>query len=106
MLQQDEPDDYVVATGETHSVEEFVERAFARVGLDHKKYVEVDPELIRPAEVDLLVGNASKAQQRLGWKATVTFEGLVDLMVDADVEHVARELGAGRESSPKLTTVR
>jgi len=106
MLQQDEPDDYVVATGETHSVEEFVARAFERVGLDHNKYVEVDPELIRPAEVDLLVGNASKAQQRLGWRATVTFEGLVDLMVDADVEHVARELGAGRESAPKLTTVR
>jgi GDPmannose 4,6-dehydratase len=85
MLQQDEPDDYVVATGETHSVREFCELAFDRVGLDWEKYVVVDEKFFRPAEVDLLVGDATKARTQLGWKPKTTFEGLVNLMVDADV---------------------
>jgi GDPmannose 4,6-dehydratase len=87
MLQQDEPGDYVVATGETHSVEEFVERAFARVGIDDwQKYVKQDPRFFRPAEVDLLVGDATKARQQLGWAPEVEFPTLVDMMVDHDLE--------------------
>lgn len=85
MLQQDEPDDYVIATGETHSVEEFLTEAFSHVGLDWHDYVEIDPKYMRPAEVDLLVGDASKAKQKLGWEPKVTFKELVHLMVDADV---------------------
>ena len=87
MLQQSEPDDYVVATGETHSVAEFAALAFRRVGIeDWRDYVEIDPALLRPAEVDLLIGNPAKARERLGWRPEVTFEGLVNLMVDADLE--------------------
>jgi GDPmannose 4,6-dehydratase len=85
MLQQDEPDDYVVATGQTHSVREFCELAFDRVGLDWEKYVVIDERFFRPAEVDLLVGDASKAKRVLGWEPRTSFEGLVNLMVDADV---------------------
>lgn len=85
MLQQDKPDDYVIATGETHSIQEFVELAFERVGLDWQKYVMVDPVLFRPAEVDLLLGDASKARSVLGWGPTITFEQLVATMVDADM---------------------
>jgi GDPmannose 4,6-dehydratase len=85
MLQQDTPDDYVIATGETHSVRELCELAFDRVGLDWEKYVVVDERFFRPAEVDLLVGDAAKARQVLGWKPRTTFEELVNLMVDADV---------------------
>jgi GDPmannose 4,6-dehydratase len=85
MLQQDEPDDYVVATGETHSVREFCELAFDRVGLDWEKYVIVDEKFFRPAEVDLLVGDSSKARRVLGWEPRTSFESLVHLMVDADV---------------------
>jgi GDPmannose 4,6-dehydratase len=85
MLQQDRPDDYVVATGETHSVREFCELAFDRVGLDWEKYVVVDDRFFRPAEVDLLVGDSSKARKVLGWEPRTSFEGLVHLMVDADV---------------------
>ncbi len=85
MLQQDKPDDYVVATGETHSVSEFLEEAFRHVGLDWNKYVVHDPRYLRPAEVDLLIGDASKAQRVLGWKPRTTFKGLVKLMVDADI---------------------
>jgi GDPmannose 4,6-dehydratase len=85
MLQQDTPDDYVIATGETHSVREFCELAFDRVGLDWEKYVVVDERFFRPAEVDLLVGDASKARGQLGWKPKTTFEELVNLMVDADL---------------------
>jgi len=92
MLQRDEPDDYVVATGETHSVGEFVERAFQRVGMDWKQHVVIDEALFRPAEVDLLVGSPEKAQRTLSWKPKVTFHGLVDMMVDADVALVAEEL--------------
>jgi GDPmannose 4,6-dehydratase len=85
MLQQDTPDDYVIATGETHSVRELCELAFDRVGLDWEKYVVVDERFFRPAEVDLLVGDASKARRVLGWKPRTSFEELVNLMVDADV---------------------
>jgi GDPmannose 4,6-dehydratase len=85
MLQRDEPDDYVVATGETHTVREFCERAFARAGLDWERYVKCDERLYRPAEVDLLVGDSAKARRELGWAPTYTFEQLVDEMVDADL---------------------
>jgi GDPmannose 4,6-dehydratase len=92
MLQQDEPDDYVVATGETHSVEEFVRLAFARVGIDDwQKYVKQDPRFFRPAEVDLLVGDATKARTKLGWEPEVEFATLVDMMVDHDLELEARK---------------
>ncbi|HTL24642.1 MAG TPA: GDP-mannose 4,6-dehydratase [Mycobacteriales bacterium] len=86
MLQQDEGDDYVVATGETHSIRELLDVAFARVGIDDwTPYVQQDPRFMRPAEVDLLVGDASKASERLGWKPTVGFTELVHLMVDSDL---------------------
>jgi GDPmannose 4,6-dehydratase len=86
MLQQDEPDDYVIATGETHSVREFCERAFAHVGLDYRDHVEIDPRYYRPAEVDLLQGDASKARRQLGWVPRVTFGGLVAGMMDAELQ--------------------
>ena len=86
MLQQADADDYVIATGESHSVRELVEIAFAHVGLDWQKYVKLDPAFLRPAEVDHLIGDASKAQTELGWKPSVDFKGLVEMMVDADLE--------------------
>ncbi|MFI5005861.1 MAG: GDP-mannose 4,6-dehydratase [Solirubrobacterales bacterium] len=86
MLQQEKPDDYVIATGETHSVREFLEEAFAYAGLDWKDFVKVDPKYFRPAEVDLLLGDPSKAKRILGWEPKVTFKALVRLMVDADME--------------------
>ena len=92
MVQQDEPDNYVVATGETHSVGEFCQLAFSHAGLDYQDYVEIDQRFIRPAEVDLLVGDASKAERVLGWKPEVSFEQLVALMVDADMELVKSQL--------------
>ena len=85
MLQRPEPDDYVVATGETHSVREFAELAFSRAGLDWHDYVEIDPVLYRPAEVELLLGDAAKARATLGWSPGTSFEGLVCCMVDADM---------------------
>ncbi len=85
MLQQDEPDDYVVATGETHTVRRLVELAFSAVGLDWQKHVKIDPSLVRPAEVDLLIGDPSKAKRKLGWTPDVTFEKLVERMVNADL---------------------
>jgi GDPmannose 4,6-dehydratase len=85
MLQQDTPDDYVIATGETHTVREFLDEAFSYVGLDWRRYVEINPRYFRPAEVDVLVGDASKAKRVLGWQPTVTFRELVRLMVDADI---------------------
>jgi GDPmannose 4,6-dehydratase len=85
MLQQDAPDDYVVATGETHTVREFCELAFSRVNLDYKKYVIIDPQYYRPAEVDVLLGDATKAQRRLGWMPKTTFKDLVYEMVDSAV---------------------
>ncbi len=86
MLQQDSPDDYVVCTGETHSVREFCELAFSHVGLDWEEHVVVDPAFMRPAEVDLLVGDAGKAERQLGWKPRTPFEDLVHMMVDADLD--------------------
>ncbi len=88
MLQQPKPDDYVIATGETHTVKEFVEEAFGYVGLDWKDFVKTSPEYERPSEVDLLIGDASKAERLLGWKPKVKFKELVRLMVDADLETV------------------
>jgi GDPmannose 4,6-dehydratase len=93
MLQSDKPDDYVIATGQTHSVRELVEAAFGAAGLDWKKYVVQDPSLIRPAEVDLLVGDPSKAARQLGWKPEVDFQGLVRMMVASDLERVKKEIG-------------
>jgi GDPmannose 4,6-dehydratase len=89
MLQQDRPDDYVVATGKTHSVGELVEVAFGHAGLDWRAYVVQDPALVRPAEVDLLIGDASRARRELGWEPAVQFEELVRMMVDADLRRLA-----------------
>ena len=89
MLQQDKPDDYVVATGETHSVREFIESAFDYVGLDWKKYVKIDKQFYRPAEVHRLIGDYSKAKKKLGWRPKVKFEQLVRMMVDADLKSVS-----------------
>jgi GDPmannose 4,6-dehydratase len=89
MLQADEPDDYVIATGEEHSVQEFADIAFAHAGLDPKQYVTTDPEFLRPAEVDHLVGDASKAREQLGWEPRVSFRELVEMMVDADLERLS-----------------
>jgi len=91
MLQQDHPGDYVVATGETHSVKEFVDAAFACVNLDPEGYVRIRADLIRPAEVDLLVGDPGKAKHELGWTPTITFTGLVEMMVRADYDNLLRE---------------
>ncbi len=89
MLQQEEPDDYVIATGVTHSVQELVNAAFAVVGLDPRAHVLIDQALFRPAEVDLLTGDASKAKRKLGWKHCVSFEGLIEMMVKADLDRLA-----------------
>lgn len=93
MLQQEEPDDYVVALGHDHSVRQFCEIAFARVGLDYRDHVVEDPAFWRPAEVHHLLGDPTKARERLGWEPEVSFEGLVAMMVDADLERVGRECG-------------
>jgi GDPmannose 4,6-dehydratase len=90
MLQQDEADDYVIATGETHSVREFLDEAFGRLDLDWKPFVEIDPRYFRPTEVDLLVGDASKARRKLGWEPKITFKELVRTMVDADLADLKR----------------
>jgi GDPmannose 4,6-dehydratase len=100
MLQQDQPDDYVVATGETHSVREFLEAAFGHVGLDWQKHVVHDERYVRPAEVDLLIGDCTKAREKLGWKATTKFKDLVKLMVDGDIAL----LKAHREGRVKVTS--
>ena len=91
MLQQDEPDDFVIALGETHSVREFVEKVFRRLDLDYRDYVEIDPKYFRPTEVDVLLGDSGKARARLGWKPKVSFDMLVDMMIDADMELAKRE---------------
>jgi GDPmannose 4,6-dehydratase len=101
MLQQDEADDYAIGTGETHSVREFVERAFAAADLDWREYVEIDPRYYRPAEVDALQADYSKARSRLGWEPTVTFRELVRLMVEADLENVRRAFEGGRNALRK-----
>jgi GDPmannose 4,6-dehydratase len=85
MLQQPEPDDYVIASGRTHSVREMVEIAFGRLGLDWQKHVVIDPKLVRPAEVDILMGDSAKAHAKLGWQPTLSFKPLIEMMVDADV---------------------
>src|SRR2546425_391601 len=98
MLQQDEPDDYVIATNETHSVREFLEVAFRHAGLNWQKFVEVDPKYFRPAEVDLLIGDYSRAKQKLGWQPKTRFEDLAKLMVDADIQRLKEH----REGRTKL----
>jgi GDPmannose 4,6-dehydratase len=94
MLQQEQPDDYVVATGVSHSVQELVEIAFARAGLDWTKHVRQDPALLRPAEVDHLLGDATKARTQLGWSPAVDFKRLVEMMVDADLDRVSHAVPA------------
>ncbi len=101
MLQQEEPDDYVISTDETHSVREFCEKAFGRLGLDYREHVEIDPRYFRPAEVDLLLGDSRRARTKLGWSPRVSFAALVDMMVDADLDQARREqvlLAAGHAS--------
>jgi GDPmannose 4,6-dehydratase len=94
MLQQDQPDDYVIATGETHTIHELLEQAFAAAGIDDWEHlVESDPRFTRPAEVDILTGDASKARAQLGWKPKVTFPELVTMMVEADLELEASQPG-------------
>jgi GDPmannose 4,6-dehydratase len=100
MLQQDEPEDFVLATGEEHSIREFAEAAFAHVGLDYEQYVRADPEFLRPAEVDHLVGDSSKAREKLGWKPEVSFQELVELMVDADLERLQHSADVSRPGEP------
>ena len=95
MLQQDNPDDYVVATGETHTVRQFCQEAFGHLGLDWEKYVVVDPKLYRPAEVDLLVGDYGKAKRVLGWEPAVNFKELVRIMVDADMVSLQKQMANG-----------
>jgi GDPmannose 4,6-dehydratase len=102
MLQQDEPDDYVVAMGVSHSVKELVEIAFSHVGLDWEQYVRIDPQFLRPAEVDHLIGDPSKATSRLGWEPSVDFRGLVTMMVDADLVRLDT---APRPAAPDLSKV-
>jgi GDPmannose 4,6-dehydratase len=96
MLQQDRPDDYIVATGVSHSVRELVEIAFARAGLDWQQHVRIDPSLLRPAEVDHLLGDSTKARKELGWAPQVDFRGLVEMMVDADIERVSASPAVAR----------
>jgi GDPmannose 4,6-dehydratase len=103
MLQQPEPDDYVVATGETHTVREFCERAFGEAGLDWQAYVKVDDRFYRPAEVELLIGDASKARNVLGWEPRYTFESLVREMVEADLKALNPSQGADRSVPAKVT---
>jgi GDPmannose 4,6-dehydratase len=91
MLQQEKPDDYVVATGETHSVREFAEKVFEKLDLDYKKYVDIDHKYFRPSEVDVLLGDASKARKAFGWTPKVRFEQLVDMMIEADMEIARKE---------------
>jgi GDPmannose 4,6-dehydratase len=106
MLQVERPDDYVIASGETHSIREFLDLAFGMLDLDWKQYVDIDPRYYRPAEVDLLLGDASKARRELGWEPKVTFPELVKLMVDSDLELARREYAAqtfgGKELSKKV----
>jgi len=99
MLQQEKPDDYVVATGETHSVREFLEVAFSLLDLDYRDFVEFDTRYTRPSEVDVLLGDAKKARQVLGWKPKVDFRGLVKMMIEHDLELARREKYAGTYSA-------
>lgn len=107
MLQQDKPEDYVIATGETHSVREFLALAFAYVNLDWRDYVEFDERYLRPAEVDLLLGDPTKAQQKLGWRPSVTFKQLVALMVEADLQTFGQtSKGNGSEPVQDIAFIR
>ena len=106
MLQADEPDDYVIATGETHSVREFLDEAFGLLDLDWKEYVETDPRYYRPAEVDLLLGDASKARARLGWEPKVDFKQLVHLMIEQDLELARHETAQKTEDASLVNKVR
>ena len=106
MLQQEQPDDYVVATGQTHSVREFCEKAFARVGLDYRDHVKIDPRYFRPAEVDILLGDAAKARRQIGWEPKVSFDQLVDMMVEADLELAARDQTLVKAGHKVITTTR
>jgi GDPmannose 4,6-dehydratase len=106
MLQQDQADDFVIGTGQTHRVEEFVQIAFGHAGLDWRDHVVVDPDFYRPAEVDLLLADAAKARRQLGWEPEVTFEQLVRMMVDADLARLSRSrepqrraAGEGRDAA-------
>lgn len=100
MLQQDQPDDYVIATGETHTVREFLEVAFGHLDLDWKQYTKIDPKYYRPTEVDLLIGDASKAKKQLSWEPKVRFEELATMMVDADLESERERLDGTKSSIP------
>jgi GDPmannose 4,6-dehydratase len=104
MLQQDEPDDYVIGTGESHTVREFVEKAFAHAGLDWRDYVVLDPRYERPSEVDHLLADTTKASQRLGWEPEVRFDDLVRIMVDADMVEASRALPLGTPAMVAHTT--
>ncbi len=95
MIQRDKPDDYVIATGESHSVEEFVIAAFEHAGLDWRKYVEIDPIYYRPAEVDLLSRDTTKAKTELGWEAKTNFSELVRILVEADIKQLSEQLARG-----------
>jgi GDPmannose 4,6-dehydratase len=95
MLQQEKPDDYVIATGVSHSVRDLVEVAFSHAGLEWQRYVRIDPKLLRPAEVDHLIGDSSKGRRVLGWEPLVDFRQLVTMMVDADIERLSRKMSAG-----------
>jgi GDPmannose 4,6-dehydratase len=105
MLQQEKPDDYVVATGETHSVREFAEKVFEKLDLDYKKYVDVDKKYFRPSEVDVLLGDASKARKALGWTPKVGFRQLIDMMIKEDMEIARKEktlVDAGHTVLPRM----
>ena len=106
MMQADEPDDYVIATGETHSIREFLDEAFGQLDLDWQAHVEIDPRYYRPAEVDLLLGDPSKAQQKLGWKPKVSFKELVKLMVEHDLELAQRERMIAEKEGRELNSKR
>ncbi len=103
MMQAEEPDDYVIATGETHSVREFLEETFGHLGMDWEQYVEIDPRYFRPAEVDLLLGDPAKARTVLGWRPKVGFKELVRIMVDSDMKLAERELRASRHEGALAT---
>ena len=91
MLQQEKPDDFVIATGETHSVREFAEKVFAKLDLDYQKHVAIDPRYFRPTEVDVLLGDAARAHKALNWEPKVSFDQLIDMMVAADLEAAEKE---------------
>ncbi|MGG1555814.1 GDP-mannose 4,6-dehydratase [Paenibacillus ferrarius] len=105
MLQQETPDDYVIATGEMHSVRELLEVAFSHVGLDYRNYVVIDQAFVRPAEVDLLLGDCTKAKEKLGWKLEVGFQELIHMMVDEDLKRIKNRLRASRDDMYSLVNL-